>query len=119
MSTGRRRHRRFDINDKVIGAFTCDGDKASFELQNISESGVCVITQKRLPDFEGVIEFPFRGQILKLRSVWKKPVSHDPVVYKYGLTRIDETSDVIDFFLVAGKVDEDLIDGYDDQPYVD
>ena len=110
---GRRRHRRYLIDDKIIGAIRHESDQIQYELVDISASGICVITTKRLPhDVELVIKL--QGRNVALVSVWFKPISHDPVRYRYGLQRIEESQDIIEQFVAGGKLQEDFIANHDD-----
>lgn len=99
----KRRHARYRVSTTSACEITFDESTSPVELVNLSSSGLCIYTSRRIPSSEDII-VSIADQEFRAQRVWMIPESFEPLRYRTGLVRVDETLDLVKAATQVGHV---------------
>ncbi len=105
-----RREVRYQVKGEIEGYFDLgsDNDKVPFKILNVSKSGMCVTTTKRLPE-EPELTLVISKLVAEVFIAWMIPCGKPGTGFKYGLCAAVDNVDFVNALQQYGLLSENTM----------
>lgn len=96
---------RYQVDGTINGIFKLapDNNDVTFEVLNVSKSGMCVLTDEKLPDQQELL-ITISDITANVTVAWMIPVGSGTRKYKYGIQSLTPDIDLVDALQTRGML---------------
>ncbi len=105
-----RREVRYQVKGAIEGYINLapSDDNIPFKILNVSKSGMCIVTPRRVPD-EPELTLIVNKLIAQVSVAWMIPASSPNGGFKYGILKLAEEIDFVDALQANGLLSENAM----------
>ena len=94
---------RYQVDGTINGVFKLapDDNDVTFEVLNVSKSGMCVVTDEKLPEHPE-LPITISDITINVSVAWMIPVGSGTRKYKYGIQSVTPDVDLVDALQTRG-----------------
>ncbi len=105
-----RREVRYQVKGAIEGRIDLapDGDNVPFKVLNVSKSGMCIVTPRRLPD-ESELTLVVQQVTARVSVAWMIPDSGSKGSFRYGICALADGTDFVNVLQANGLLSENAM----------